>query len=653
MHSKPLIIATAGHVDHGKTSLVNRITGTDTDTLAEEKQRGLTINLGFAYHHFEKSIEGNNCLCTLGFVDVPGHIDFINNMLVGVGSVDFALLVIAADDGIMPQTREHLSIIKLLGIKQGAVALTKTDRVEPEQITQLQVEIENLLLDSELEDPPIFPVSNQTGDGIDELVAHLKSVLINKADAEHASANKNFKFLVDRAFSVKGIGTVVTGSTRAGSATKDSEMLCTSNGQSVRLRGLRLHEENIESIGSGERAALNIDLDLSAVSRGDWLVEPSIYRPITRFDATLNLLDPDSDIKPNAEYHLFLGASHHIVNLRYLDNDNKRFIQVKTNEALIAHQGDRFIVRDPAAEYTLGGGQVIDTFVPRKKRSSKQRLEVLKAMCASDKSALRSLTEISSEGINLNQLRLNRNLKRNCLDQLISSLSEEANSCVKLQLKTNGIEVLLHQKYFDDYRQQILKQILEFHRINPSQQGISEPALSRSVKFSGSHYLFNALLQSLIDEQLVKRTGTLLHKPDHLMSLSKEEEEFLAKIKPILEKSGNVPPRTRELVDLTGISLKPLERILRQTTKAGSLIQVAENRHYLPETIMALAEFTAQLVGTNLTEEGFSVIQFRDESGIGRNLCIEILEYFDRVGFTRRDGNARFLRTEKENIFGI
>lgn len=651
MQSSSLIVATAGHVDHGKTSLVNNITGTDTDTLAEEKARGLTINLGFAYHQFEESLNGQPCLCTLGFVDVPGHIDFISNMLAGVGSVDFALLVIAADDGIMPQTMEHLSILNLLGISQGAIALTKTDRVETERIDSLQTEIRELLANTLLANSPVFSVSNHTREGIEELVAHLRSALVNKINEPKAYDRHGFRFLVDRAFSVKGIGTVITGSARSGNATKDTRVVCARNGGPARIRALRLHEDQIDSIYAGQRAALNIDMDLDAISRGDWLLTPNSYRSVTRFDGTIKLLDNNLQLNLNTEYHLYIGASHHIVHLRYLD-EKKTFIQVKSHDPITAHFGDRFILRDPAAKSTIGGGQVVDIFVPRKKRSSENRMKILNAMCSNDKQALQSLSVISPEGVNLTQYAINRNLLPGYIEKLLHEL-EQSKSFTGIEIRISETNFLLDKKFFDEYRKQVVDSILEFHKNNPSQQGISEPALSRSLNFSGSHFLFNALLQSLINDKSVKRTGTLLHLPEHRATLSKEEQEFIAKIRPILLKAGNIPPRTRELAEMTGIPLKPLERILRETTKAGSLIRVADNRHFLPETVMALAELTESLAADNEASAGFSVIQFRDTTGIGRNLCIEILEYFDRVGFTRRDGNARFLRTEKENIFGI
>ena len=652
MQSKTLIIATAGHVDHGKSSLVKRLTGVDTDTLNEEKQRGLTINLGYAYHHFEGAADDGSQKYTLGFVDVPGHIDFINNMLAGVSAVDFALLVIAADDGVMPQTKEHLSIIELLGIQQGAIALTKTDRVDENRVEEVQKELGVLLKDSSFTNAPIFPLANTTGTGIDTLKEHLKSVVINHSGKDSSNDNKSFRFLIDRTFTVKGIGTLVTGIARAGYAESNAQLITSNNGAAARIRAMRLDTNSIECINTGERAAIHIDTKLDYVKRGDWLIEPRIHHPITRFDASIKVLDPANTLRPSAEYHLFLGASHHIATLRYLGSKEDLLVQVKSSDPVIAHYGDRFIIRDPASQHTLGGGMVIDTFVPRRRRSSEHRLKLLNVLQNDNELALQSLVELSPEGVNLEQFSINRNLKRAKLDAIINDLQNRNLELTQLKLKTKEENILLHKNFFDKYANQILSKIKEFHKSNPSQQGISEPILSRAIIFSGSHFLFHALLQRLVDSKSVMRTGTLLHIPDHQTSLSKEEEEFLAKIRPLLIKAGNVSPRTRELVELTGIPLKPLEKILNQTTKVGSLIRVADNRYYLPETIMTLAGFTEQLVDDQSNNESFSVIQFRDASGIGRNLCIEILEYFDRVGFTRRDGNARFLRTDKENIFG-
>ena len=651
MQKKTQIIATSGHVDHGKTSLVNSLTGIDTDTLAEEKKRGLTINLGYAYHHFLSKKNDEHCQCTLGFVDVPGHIDFINNMLAGVGAVDFTLLVIAADDGIMPQTREHLAIINLLGIDRGAVVITKIDRVNSSRLNQLTQEINELLINSSLNESPLFFVSSTTNEGISDLLEHLKAQTLNNTKDQENISGRHFRYLVDRAFSVKGIGTVVTGSLQTGIADINNQVTVSRTGESTRVKGIHVDGNSNASAESGERAALHIDTKVENIKRGDWLLDQAIFRPVTRIDTTLTLINKKTLIKPSSKYHLYIGTSHHIVNLRYLNKENY-FAQIKSQTEIIAHNGDRFILRDPAAQITLGGGKILDIFVPRKKRNSVQRINTLSALEQEDKIALIKLLEISNTGVDIHEFAINRNLNFKKVTALLNELEEYGLQFLSLQLDKKQGHTILLESYFEAYKKLIVEKTMNFQEKNINLQGISETVLSAEIGFPGSFVLFHSIVQQLIQLGILKITGTLLHLPNHKISLSEEEKAFLTKVKPLLEKSGTVPPRTRELVELTGIPLSRLDKILRQTSRSGSLVKVADNRYYLPETIMNLAEITEQLMNKYAEDGGFSVIQFRDESGIGRNLCIEILEYFDRVGFTRRDGNTRILRTDKENIFG-
>lgn len=649
MIKRSLTVATAGHVDHGKTSLVRHITGTNTDTLAEEKTRGLTINLGYAYYHFQSESGGKDFDNTLGFVDVPGHTDFINNMLAGVGAVDAAMLVVAADDGVMPQTREHLAILDLLEIPHRLVAITKTDRVSPERVAELSEQIREILQPTPLRDAAIFPLSSKTGVGIPELLQHLQSWFDRPTVDENLIKSQHFRYLIDRSFSVKGIGTVVTGSVRAGAVKVGDTLFHTGSEKLTKLRGLRQDATELTSVHSRQRVAANINRDSSEVKRGDWLVDPQLYTPAIRLDTVVRFIDKEFSPRNNAQYHLYIGASHRIVTLRQLGNG---FFQIKSHASIVAHHGDRFVVRDPASQQTIGGGQVIDIFVPRRQRTSPQRLAMLTALHQDSLPALAALLDIQAAGVDLDQFALCRNLSASGVASLCGNLQEGKVSYLSLTVEGRRFPILLHDRYYRQHADQILQHLLRYHHQHVNQQGISEPALSKAMEFEGSHSLFHGLLQELLRQDAIKRTGTLLHLPGHQTALSEEEKNFLDKVRPILLKAGTVPPRTRELLDLTGITLQPLQRILRQSTKAGSLIQVADNRHYLPETIMQLAEFTEKVATDSDEADGFSVIQFRDASGIGRNLCIEILEYFDRVGFTRREGNSRFIRTEKENIFG-
>ena len=650
MQSKSLIVATAGHVDHGKTSLVKHLTGVDTDTLEEEKKRGLTINLGYAYLHFKNQQDNQDVSCTLGFIDVPGHVDFISNMLAGFGAVNYALLVIAADDGIMPQTKEHLSIIKLLGIENGIIAITKIDKATKSRLKQLTHEVKELATNSIFESAEIFEISNTTQVGIEELREKLKSETIRLGSRQGNSEDRNFRYLIDRAFSVKGIGTVVTGCVKSGYINKDEHTATSRFADSTKVKGIRIDKEDTTTIGVNQRAALNLSASLENLSRGDWLIDPSILHPVTRLDTTINLLESGLSVKAGTEYHLYIGTSHHIVSIRKLDEDGS-FFQIKAQSAVIAHYGDRFVIRDPASQRTIGGGKVIDVFIPRKGRSSEDRLKELAASNQEDELALKSLIEISKAGLNLRKFSIKRNLKLEKIEKFLQKFRKEGLEYIRLEERAKKDEIILFHEYFKNYASRIMAIVKNFHSANVNVQGISELSLSREVQLPSSHLFFNSILQILLKKKLLNLSGTLIHLPNHKASLSIEEKQFLTKVRPLLESSGNIPPRTRELVELTGIPLRKLEIILKQITGSGSLVKVSENRYFLPETIMQIAEFTENLMEHNSEKDGFTVIQFRDQSGIGRNLCIEILEYFDRVGFTRRAGNARFLRTEKENIF--
>ncbi|MFK7864168.1 MAG: selenocysteine-specific translation elongation factor [Pseudohongiellaceae bacterium] len=642
-----LIVATAGHVDHGKTALVRHLTGTNTDTLAEEKARGLTINLGYAYHHFS-SAEPNAEPHTIGFVDVPGHTDFINNMLAGVGGVDAALLVIAADDGIMPQTREHLAVLDLLGISTGMIALTKIDRCDEAKVIQVSEAIQNLLAGTSLENSPLFPVSNMDKTGISELQNYLENLSTSKQLKQEQTVKRRTRYLVDRSFAVKGIGTVVTGSLRTGQLKIGDNLLCTQTDELARIKTLRQDQDDLISANAGQRIAANVNLDRADIDRGQWLIDPLLNHPVSRLDGQLTFLQSAPKLKSSALYHLHIGASHRLVNINPLDEDSSLF-QLKLKMPIACNYGDRFIIRDPASNHTIGGGKVIDTFVPRRQRASPARVRFLIGANQEDDAALRALINSQEEGLDFSQFEICRNLS----DQWASQLLElNQDSFMALQGKDSSRPTLISHDFFREHSAKIKHAVSSFHINNPSKQGISEPVLSQASELPGNYQFFQSILQAFLEIGELKRSGSLLHLPNHRTQLSREEEEFIAKIRPILAKSGRIPPRTRELVEMTGIPLAALERILKQTTKAGSLVRVAENRHYLPETIAELAEFTEQLMSETDADEGFSVIQFRDKSEIGRNLCIELLEYFDSVGFTKRDGNSRFVRTAKENIFG-
>ena len=644
---RQLILATAGHVDHGKTSVVRHLTGVNTDTLAEERARGLTINPGYAYCHF-RDPQAVRAAVTVGFVDVPGHADFIPNMLAGVGAVEHALLVVACDDGVMPQTVEHLDILHLLGVTEVVVVLSKTDRADSDRISRVRSDVSQLLGSGGFATPRFFAVNNLSAEGIAELQQYLQDRALDAAPASLKVRDYRTRFVVDRSFSVKGIGTVVTGTLKQGRLPCPEPLVLSSSGETVRVRGLRVDQYDIESLQPGQRAAINLNVPLDSVKRGDWLLERKSHKPSYRVDIQLQRLDAAQVLKSNTQYHLFTGASHHMVNLRALDQPSGLY-QLRSQQPLHVYHGDRFVLRDSAATATLGGGRVIDIFVPRKGRASNSRLHELRCKQHSAAEAFAELLEASPLGIDLAQFAVNYNLSNTAMEQLLGKVR---NSGAILTPRGAHAPRAFSETALRTIKQQILDGVGSFHRANPSASGISEPQLNRVTDFPGSARLLAAVIEELVSSRQLKRTGSLLQLPGHSASLSKEEELFLAKIHPALKQSGRIPPRTRELVEITDTPLATLERILRQCSKRGLVTQVAANRYFLPETLAELAGLGEQLAASADNGGSFSVIEFRDASGIGRNLCIEILEHFDRIGFTRRENNSRFIRTPKENLFG-
>ncbi|MCY4268568.1 MAG: selenocysteine-specific translation elongation factor [Gammaproteobacteria bacterium] len=638
--TRTLTIATAGHVDHGKTALVRNLTGIDTDTLAEEKSRGLSINLGFAYKRYEA--DGRDCL--LGFADVPGHIDFIGNMLAGVGAVDAAVLVVAADDGVMPQTEEHAAILDLLDVRAGCVVLSKTDRASKTRRDKVKSQVRQLLAGGGLAEAPVFPVDNLSGAGIERLGDYLHRLLLGKHRREADAGGGRFRFLIDRSFSVRGIGTVVTGSCRAGSVELGQSLLHSGGGGETRLRGIRVHQQDRKHLSAGERAALNITLDHSLASRGDWLLDGKLHHPVSRFDARLRLLPGVAEPRPNTRHHLHLGASHQLATLRRLGSDGKNgdFFQVKTREPVHALHGDRFILRDPAASRTLGGGTVVDIFVPARGRETAQRLARLSAMEQPAEAACRALTELLPQGIDLDEFSLCRNLGPQTTAAIADKLRRAPANCVALRLDGAEHPRLLGAEPYQLQRDNLLAAVAEYHRANPQRPGVGASQLPAMTGAKASPALLKALIERLIEEGGLRRSGSLLRLPGHSTRLGGRVEQLLGKLRPILQAAGKIPPRTRELAEMTGVPLAELEQVLRQAEISKQLARVAPNRHYLPETIDELATLVEKMADGG--KRGFSVIEFRDASGIGRNLCIEILEYFDHTGLTRRDGNLRFLR---------
>lgn len=640
---RSLTLATAGHVDHGKSSLVRQITGVDTDTLAEEKTRGLTINLGFAYRRFDDP--AGQVTSSLAFVDVPGHMDFTANMLAGVGLVDSCLLVVAADDGVMPQTREHALILDLLGVSQGCVVLSKIDCVDTQRRQQVRKDLQTLLRDTSLDRLPVLEVSSVSGEGVPELVDFLRELTL--AQESQPEDPQHFpRFAVDRSFTVAGIGTVLTGTLISGSIRNGDPLQHNASGRTVRIRQLRHDRDVIDRVSRGQRAALNVDAPHQLFRRGDELLAAAVAQVSTRMDVRLRLAEGVS-LRQGRQYHLHLGSAHHIVKVTPLGEKASDYYQLVAQEPLRACVGDRVILRNPAATATLAGGRVVDPMAPKRHRHSPAHLQYLRDMDQPDGAALAALLRHQEQGVCVSRFGRDRNLTASAVATLHAALPPDVSAAVEIHLEPGGEPVLLGGGFLGRHAEQIQSLLQAYHQANPFRPGMNDAELANRFNPMRLRALVPGLLRAMEAKQMIRRDKHWWRMPSFQQRVDPQQRAFLQRIQPLLTAAGFTAPRVGELQQATGLSPGSLEKQLTIARQTRQLIQVADNRYYLPETLDALANFIVVLANKLPPGSGFTVQQFRDASGIGRNLCIELLEYFDTVGLTRRDDNFRFLRKGK------
>ena len=631
-----MIVATAGHVDHGKTSLVRALTGVDTDRLEEERRRGMSIDLGFAYADLGGPLP-------VGFVDVPGHERFLRNMLAGVAAIDYALLVVAADDGPMPQTREHLAILGLLGVGRGAVALTKIDRVPAQRVDAARAELAALLAGGPLAEAPVFPVVSPSGEGVGALREHLAA----EGRARSARpANGNFRLAIDRSFTLPGAGLVVTGMVFSGGASVGDTLLLSPRGVEVRVRAIHAQGRPAASAGAGQRCALNLagpDLRKAEVARGDWLVAPRAHAPGERIDVRVRLLaDAPGPLVHWAQVQLHHGSGAVPARLalphgRPLQPGEDSLAQLVTEAPVCALRGDRFVLRDPAARRTLGGGQVLDPFGLQRGRFSPARLAALRAMEIGDpQRGLQALLEGAHEGVRIDRFERAWNLAADEAAALAAALA------MQRVRDADGAEWAIGQMAWEALRSRQLQALDAHHEEHPELLGPTETGLASAAGLRRPSPASRAALRSLLAEGALVRDGPSLRRPGHVPRLPPDEAALLARVRERLEDSGLRPPIVGELAAALGTDRASLLEALDRIARTGQLVRVAPNRFFLPATVDALVEVARALAAAS-PERSFDAAAFRDRSGIGRNLTIEVLEYLDRSGFTRFARNRRWL----------
>ncbi|SKA38959.1 selenocysteine-specific elongation factor [Enhydrobacter aerosaccus] len=625
-----MIVGTAGHIDHGKTALVKALTGVDADRLKEEKARGITIDLGYAYSDLGDGRQ-------LGFVDVPGHERFVHNMLAGATGIDAALLVVAATEGIKPQTIEHLQIIDLLGLDRGLVALTKADLATDDQLLERMTEVETLLASTSLAGAEIVPVSAVTGQGIQELKAKLLTL------GESGKGTTGFaRLAVDRSFVLSGAGIVVTGTVHAGEIKVDDRLLLTPSGLDARVRSLHAQNRPAGIGRAGERCALNLagpKLSKESVRRGDWVVSPELHAPTDRLDIRLKLLASEPQpLKHWSPVHVHLAAAHVMGRVALLEGDHlapggSGLAQLVLEEKIGALAGDRVILRDPSATRTMAGGTVIDPFGPPRNRRTPRRLAELSTLAQPD--PFTRLLALDGGFVDLGRYGLAHNQRPEDLERHLADADG---------VRVQGFGFL--PTTMEQIRRDIAETLTAFHKSNADAPGMQPERLRVSLKQRWPAPVFRALLDGEVAAKTLVLDGGFVRLPGHSLTLAPRDEALWRKISAELARDRFKPPRVRDFAQTYREPEPNVRKLMRQLARLGQVVEVAPDQFFLRPVV---AEMIAIADGLGAD---FTAAQFRDKLDNGRKLAILILEFFDRHGITVRRGDLRRTMPQKLGQYG-
>jgi len=633
-----MLIGTAGHIDHGKTTLVKALTGVDADRLPEEKARGITLDLGYAYTPLA---DGS----VLGFVDVPGHEKLIHNMLAGATGIDFVLLVIAADDGPMPQTREHLELLDLLGLCQGAVALTKIDSVTPERLVEAQAEVTKLIDGTAFAASPVFPLSGKTGAGISALRGHLEDIATR---LPQRAASGRFRLAIDRCFTLPGIGTVVTGTAHNGKVGAGETAIISPPGIKVRVRSLHVQDQRAQTGRAGERCALALsgDVEKKDVRRGMWVVDPVLAIPLLRFHGELRVPAGQKLLTHLQTVHVHLGAEDVMGRVALLDcaevgAGQTALVEILLEREILALRGDCFILRDAAAQRTVGGGRVLDIFPPMRHKRSPARLALLASMRNKDPVVtLNHLAESATSGVDLIRFTVNWNLS----ESVAHALWAEAGLRV---IQSGDSQTGFSVQAWQALAQRLLAALAREHARSPDMTGVERERLRRMTAANLPRPAFDALCEELLSADRIARTRTWLHLPEHHASVSAADRDLFQALKPLLEADPYNPPRVRDIFKASGTPEDTVRQLFQRLARAGELYPVALDHYFTAAAVSALAGIIRSL---HDTQGAVRAATLRDtiygNSNGGRKVAIHILEFFDRIGYTRRVHDEHLVRRE-------
>jgi selenocysteine-specific elongation factor len=628
---KSVIVGTAGHIDHGKTALVKALTGIDADRLEEEKRRGITIDLGFA--HWQTAAPNGEQL-RFGFVDVPGHERFVRNMLAGVGGIDLVLLVIAADEGIKPQTREHFDICRLLSIQRGITVLTKSDLVDADTLEVVRLEVEDFVRGSFLENSPIVPVSALQGTGLDEL----KRELVRAAtDVSARNSSAIARLPIDRVFTMKGFGTVITGTLIAGTIRKEDELDLFPSGKKVRVRGVQVHGSSAESAVAGERSALNLaGVEKTELARGMTLATPGLLQATSRVDVKLSLLLSARPLKSGARVHLHAFASETIATVRLLEGKQLQpggegLAQLRLNDPLLLLPGDRFIVRQFSPVLTIGGGVVLENDPPARVKDLEIRHDFLELLTdASRESTLQA--RVTAKGVGGLTV-------REAISQTGWSESEIIAVSARCPDITNVHGVLIQEFALSLVRKGLLATVEWFQKNNPLAAGVPKESL-RERMVGVNRNVFAEVLDDAVKNGVVAVAGDLVHLPGRGVVMKDEEAESRKAIERAFASAGLKVPALKDV--LAGLKIDKIraQKIVTLLLRERTLVKVSDELVFHRS---ALDQLRGALAAQKAKKPKIDVAGFKELTGVSRKYAIPLLEYLDRERVTKRVGDERII----------
>ncbi|MDP4301602.1 selenocysteine-specific translation elongation factor [Leptothrix discophora] len=643
-----MIVGTAGHIDHGKTTLVKALTGVDTDRLPEEKKRGISIELGYAFLDLPGADPAKaEAAASIGFIDVPGHERLVHTMLAGATGIDHALLLVAADDGVMPQTREHLAVLSLLGLREGAVVVTKADRVDAARLAAVQAEAAALVQGSSLAGAPVLTVSAHTGAGLAELRERLWTAARSHAGRD-ARGDGAFRLAIDRAFTLGGVGTVVTGTVHAGRVEIGDELVRVPGGQRVRVRSLHAQNRVVEQAETGQRCAIGlVGLAKDEIARGQWLVAPAAMLSTDRLDASLTLWhDEAKPLRSGTPVHVHIGAIDMPGTVAILDGHEEgdrlmpgasARVQLVLRSPVGAWHGDRVVLRDASASRTLAGGMVLDPHAPVRYRRTPQRLAELSALALPTlPERVAALVDVAPHGVDLARLAA---AQGQSLASLLSGLDEAVTLRTPDGWALGAVQTALAGEA-------LLAALARFHAGHPEELGPDAARLRRLALPRLPEPLFRALLARLQTDARLHVRGAFVHLPEHGIKLSATEERLAQKVSPGLAAAGFEGAWVRDLARDTQES-EPLMRVtLARLAQRGELMQVVKDLYYPPATMARLCSIAREVAHAHDGE--VTAARFRDATSLGRKRAIQILEYLDRIGLLRRIGDVHRLRADSQ-----